>query len=409
MRGKVAVIGAGQGGITFSLLWILNKVVPAKNLTLFESPAGGLKKRLDVLQQAESWTFKIANPKDAAKIKSTHEITTLPKVTNDIATAVTGADYIHILTPAHHHRGLVSSLASHIDREGAYLIIHSDGVGGTLCARKILHEDTGSKRQQKVRRSVQILGTETLGITCKAFVNIEEGTVTSLLKRQKNNLLATGVPIRPMEKNMAKVQPFFLPTKLQPCNDPLEEGVHDSPAFHALGMLGNVSKIMAVARGDRDPFNFYLSFTKKMTERMERFDKERARISVNLGMEPAKSCRTFLNGAYDIALTDKKGRRRSLHEMLNDRKTPYYGGPEVSPAPSILTHRYLTEELPTRVVPMWSLGKALDMDVPVHQSVIDEVIALGMERIVKEGRTLAAMGISRPGVRKWKETVKQFY
>ncbi len=409
MRGKVAVIGAGQGGITYSLLWILNKVVPAKNLTLFEPTVGGLKKRLEALQQAKSWTFKIADIKDPAKIKTAHEISKLPKVTDDIAEAVTGADYIHLLTPAHHHRGLVRSLAPHIDRKGAHLIIHSDGVGGTLCARKILHEDSGSERQQKIRKSVQILGTETLGITCKAFVNIEEGTVTSLLKRQKNNLLATGIPIKPMEKNMAKVQPFFLPTKLQPCHDPLEEGVHDSPAFHALGMLGNVSKIMAVARGDRGPFNFYLSFTKRMTARMERFDEERARISVNLGMEPAKSCRTFLNVAYDIALNDKKGRRRSLHEMLNDPKTPYYGDPAVSPAPSILTHRYLTEELPTRVVPMWSLGRALGMDVPVHQSVINEVIALGMGRIIKEGRTLAAMGLSRTGVRKWKETIKQFY
>lgn len=288
------------------------------------------------------------------------------------------------------------------------IIIHSEGVGGALCTRKILDDVSDSELHRKTLDSVRIVALETLAYACKVLVDTDDGTVTSLLKRQKNNMHVTGIPLLTLDENRREIAPFLSPTELRTCRDPLEVGINDTPAFHVIGMLGNAERIVRVGLGREDPFNFYMNITPEMTDRMERLDAERAQVGLRLGQRRPTDSREFLNISYDIALTDRDGRPRSLYDMIQDPMTPYHGAPEVSLAPDTLGHRYVTEEIPTRIVPLWSLGKALGMEMPVHKGVIDEVWARGFKHLIREGRNIETMGLSPDDVHNWQDTMKRF-
>lgn len=406
MKDKVAIIGAGQGAIAFSLRWIINKIVDPENLTIYEPQVKSLHKRFETMAEAKYWEMKIADPENPTQIKSKHKIKKYPHFTNNIAKAVKGAKFIHIITPAHYHRMHLKHLMSHIDQEDAYLIIHSEGIGGALCALKIIKDNLDGRNKKKLK-TLKILAIETLAFSCKAFVDEDKKTVTSWVKRQKDYMHVTGIPLDDLEDNVEKIQHFFEPTELKRCRDPIEVGINDTPAFHVIGMLGNVPKMLRVARGEEGIFNFYLEITPGMAQRMENLDHERALVAMKMGLERPTNSREFLQISYHIPLTDPNtDQPRTLYEMIQDPLTPYYGGPEVSPAPTSILHRYMTEEIPTRIVPTYSLGQALGVDMPEHERVLNEVRALGLERVIKEGRTLKAMGLTKQNVKRWKKKIE---
>lgn len=72
MKGKVAIVGTGQGAVTFALEWLRKKVVSPEDLVLYEPPVRHRTKRFDALAGADHWTHRISDPTDPSKVASTH-------------------------------------------------------------------------------------------------------------------------------------------------------------------------------------------------------------------------------------------------------------------------------------------------------------------------------------------------
>jgi opine dehydrogenase len=64
-----------------------------------------------------------------------------------------------------------------------------------------------------------------------------------------------------------------------------------------------------------------------------------------------------------------------------------------SPAPAVLAHRYLTEDVPWRAVPVASLGRKLSVDVSVTAACVDLAPVLLGRDMWAEGRA-----VDRPGL-----------
>ena len=114
--------------------------------------------------------------------------------------------------------------------------------------------------------------------------------------------------------------------------------------------------------------------------------------------------------ALGIPLFDEDGRPRSLHEMVHDPRTPYHGGPEASLAPNSLKHRYIYEELPTRVYPVRSFGSLFEVEMPMHDYVIRKTAEItSHDSWGPISRGYAYMGLSEDDILNWPQARQRFY
>jgi hypothetical protein len=97
--------------------------------------------------------------------------------------------------------------------------------------------------------------------------------------------------------------------------------------------------------------------------------------------------------------------------MIHDEGTPYYNPPGAairSPAPKTMNHRYLYEEVMTRMAPLYYMAQVLDIDTPLHKRVIEEAGEILQRDYFKEGRSLDDLGLSPDDIIDWQTAKKRF-
>ena len=126
----------------------------------------------------------------------------------------------------------------------------------------------------------------------------------------------------------------------------------------------------------REEFLFYNEMSLQIANVIKEMDKERCLVLKRLGIRP-KSFLQWVKESYGIEATNYFEAFKTI--------TPY----RTITSPKKLHVRYLTEDVPTGLVPLSSLGNYLNLDMPITNSLISLAgVLLGVD-FKRNGRSLS--------------------
>jgi opine dehydrogenase len=153
---------------------------------------------------------------------------------------------------------------------------------------------------------------------------------------------------------------------------------HLTPLLHPAGCLLNAGRI------ERSHGEFYMyeeGMTPSVVRVIEGVDRERLHIGEALGID--------LPSGVDMMVESGYGPRGTLWESLNGSAglTPVKG-------PDSLANRYVTEDVPYGLVAWASLGRAVGVDTPVMDALVEIGGAIMGTNCWQAGRNLEKMGLA---------------
>ncbi|MBU1199214.1 MAG: NAD/NADP octopine/nopaline dehydrogenase family protein [Nanoarchaeota archaeon] len=353
---KITVVGAGKGGHAIAGYTALL----GNEVTLLTHT----KRKADIMKERNNQILLQGIINGEAQLKET---------TMNVESAVRDSELIFIVTDATAHQAYAKKMAPYLQNQKVILI--SPGVGGALEFYKIIKEFNPEA-------DVTVSETDTLIYACNV-PQIGE----SHIKAQKNSIIFTTMPEnKSIESEIQRLYPQF-----KDVNEPLM-GVDDSPVFHICGMIFNADRI-----NKKEDFNFYIDgITPDVARYMEEMDEERCEIAKALGIS-YRPIKQWLNIVYGVPVSD-------LYMMI--QHTPPYQNtlemPNRSPAPKSLIHRYLIEEILLRAVPTSSIGKALEIETPKYDEMIQRATDLTGINFREQGRKIEDMGLNQEQIINWK-------
>ena len=150
-----------------------------------------------------------------------------------------------------------------------------------------------------------------------------------------------------------------------------------APGLHPIPMIMNAARIEADGPYVYDSY----AITPTIAHVIETVDRERQLILRGLGASPA-SFAELLRESYGVAGDD-------FYEVV--RAVPSY---QQVMSPADLNYRYLSEDVPTQIVPAVALAQALDVQTPTLDAVIAFTNAMHGHDYRSSGWNLAKLGLA---------------
>jgi len=153
--------------------------------------------------------------------------------------------------------------------------------------------------------------------------------------------------------------------------------------FHPAITILNAARIEDT-HGD---FEYYVEgVTPAVAAILEKLDEERVQVAAALGIR-ANTAREWLYLAYDAA-------GRTLFDAMRANRG-YYG----IEAPHTVQHRYISEDVPTSLVPIASLGEMLGVPTPTMRAIITLAGTMHGVDYWAEGRSVEKLGLQGMSVK----------
>ncbi len=345
---KFAILGAGCGGQTFAgHLGSMGYDVVLHN----RSP-----ERLGNLAKDRRITLE-----GAIKAEGT-----IRAATTDIEEAVSDADVIMVVTTALGHGDVAKQAAPYL-KDGQIMILNPGRTFGSLEAANEIY---------KVRDiDMTICETNTLLYATRV---VEPGRAQ--VYGVKSEVSIASMHPEKTEMVIKMLENIF--PQMQGANNIMETSLGNIGAvFHPTIMLLNHMRILK-----KESFEFYTEGVNDIVERfMTNLDCERKTIAARLGTQ-VPSLEEWLSTRYSFNAS-------RLKELLQGN--PAYQG---IMAPKTFFHRYLLEDVPTGLVPLSLIGKAIGVKTPNMDYLISESERITGIEFSSEGRTLEKLGISEAQV-----------
>jgi opine dehydrogenase len=276
----------------------------------------------------------------------------------DLREALQGVTLIMAVVPAFAHGRLAEEVAPHIS-EDAVLVLNPGRTGGAVEVGAILH------RHGKHNPVVE---TQTLLFACR-----KKGEDSIQFNGIKDFIRAGVFPSEKTDAVMDRLNRILPQFRKVP--DILTTSLGNIGAmFHPASALLNVG-ILESGR----PYDYYRStMTPGVAGIMEQADRERMKIAGAAGAEVFSACQ-WLHESYGVE-------ESSLYNML--LMNPAYQG---IAGPSVIQTRYITEDVPTGLVPMEAFGSLFRIGTPTVSTLIHLADLLLHEDFRKKGRNLERM------------------
>lgn len=159
----------------------------------------------------------------------------------------------------------------------------------------------------------------------------------------------------------------------------VEAALHNpNMIVHTVGAVMSIPRIEAT---NGDYCMYHEVFTPSVWNILEALDQEKMNILMHLGLQP-------------LPYTEACKFRNSLDEQRDGKEVffEYASMPERAKGPLCVNSRYITEDVPQGLVLMESLGKVLNIAVPICTSLIEMASAALQTDFRKNGRTLQKLG-----------------
>ena len=358
---KITVIGAGNGGhaLAFHLSQKGHKVLLyehpdfAAHLEGIETKGG-----IEAIEGLERNGHKIAAQMSGfAKIHS---------LTTDMKAAVNFSDILLMIVPSFAQEPLFSLAMPHL-REGQILVL-LPGNFGTLVFKRMMKEAGMDQR-------VIFAEANTIPYACRATA---PGEVFILAMKQ--GLDFATLPGNAIARIGDRLQEI-LPLKLFLLENVLEAGLGNANMIvHPATAVLN----MGLAESRQGAFYFYKEgMSESVSKVQQKIDDERLEIARALDLQAApfiETVKTFYN--LDVKSIKDFAETSPIHSSFG------HDGP-TNPR-----HRYISEDCPYLLVPLYGFGKLLGVETPAIESIIRIASIYNDTDYLTQGRTLESLGLS---------------
>jgi len=341
---RFCVIGAGSGGRAFA--------------------AYVASKGHDVSLYNRSY-YRIADIKRKGGIEAFGALEgfySIDLITHNIGFALNDSDIILVVTPASAHKSIAKSIAPFL-RDGQVIFLNPGRTFGAVEVHRVLEK-------KRPELSVFIAEAQTLLFTCRA----DEENGVNILKIKDSVNFAT-FPDKYVHDVCDIIEEVF--PQLHPIDDYLEVTLNN------IGMLLHPA-ITLFNAGMMDygkEFKFYSEgATSKVCQVLEMIELEINTIFNLLGIQQLRFHK-WASKSYGIEAN-------SIHEAIQK-----IGAYKPVKAPDQLITRYLTEDVPTGLVPISSLGTFLNVETPTIDSIIYLTSLLCGIEFKKNGRTMQELDL----------------
>jgi opine dehydrogenase len=296
----------------------------------------------------------------------------MAKVTSDINKAIDEVKYIFVVTPAFAHEGYAKLLQGKATADQVIVVV--PGAFAGLLFR-------------------MVFGDRACPVIAELNNLPYDARVTEPCKVAIHGFNPVGIAFMPAQKGpeligeMRRFRPY-----VRIYSDVLEAGLSIvNPGVHTGPCLLSVT---AIENSSKQPFFLYEhGVTPSACKLNIRIDNERRAISKRLGYANAKPIEDFSGMSEGFTWQELYMR---IHGNIS--LTPISG-------PHAITSRYFTEDAPYGLVPWSSIGKAVDVETPVIDSIINIYNVIHERNWWEEGRTAKDLGLLGLTVQQIKEYV----
>jgi len=339
LKETIAIIGAGNGGRAFA--------------------AYLAQRGYDVILCYR--TLKnIKKIKETAKIMAKGQINEtfdLTDVTDDYQDAVSRAEIVLLVVPANAHESIIKTIAP-VLKPGQIILLNPGRTWGAIHAFNLInsiHPDL----------DIFVGETQTLYFTCRKIADVGvdilriKEKVAVCFYPESNNIY--------LEDTMKRIFP----------NLNFVDDIRITSLNNIGAMIHPATVILNAGSIDRnEPFLFYKEgMTEHVVRILEQIDKERCTVINRMGLE-AKCLLEWLKETYDCQEDDLYNAFRSISCYSTIK------------APDFLETRYLTEDVPTGLVPIASIGDYFGIETPMIDSIIRLVDGSLGTNYFETGRTI---------------------
>lgn len=347
-----AVLGAGHGGLAM-----------AGHLAIM-----GFDVRLFNRSEERLWGVKSRGGIVVEKEDCKPGFGKINLITTDIEEAVSGVDIIMVAVPATGHRYMAENSAQHL-KDGQIIVLNPGRTFGALEFKQVLTE-------KNVTADVIIAEAQTFIYASRAV-----GPGHAKIFRIKNSIPVASLRAHLIPEVLKKLRIAY-PQYVAGDNIFKTSFDNIGAVFHPALCVLNAGWIEDISE-----FQFYLQgVTPSVAQLLEKLDDERVKVAEALGIR-ALTAREWLYLAYAAV-------GNNLHESM--RANPGYRG---IMAPTRLNMRYITEDVPTSLVPIASVGKKFGVATPTIDAIIFLASKLTNCDYWSTGRTVERLGITNMTLR----------
>lgn len=280
--------------------------------------------------------------------------------TDKLADAVQDADVILVATPATAHRELAGQLAPLVGPK-TLVVLLPGRTGGALEFARALSEHGGA---------CQVGEAQSFPYACRRLPGGQ--AYIYQVKRWVPFAAFPATANRPALAILRSVFPQFVGVP-----DVWHTSLENIGAvFHPAPLILNAGKVESGIDFDY----YHEGMTPSVAAVMEGVDAERLAVARALGVR-VLSAREWLRRAYGAS-------GATLYQAIQNN--PAYRGIR---APRTLQHRYISEDVPTGLVPLASLGRQLDVPTPQIDSLIELANRIHGVDYRATGRSVARLGL----------------
>ncbi|MCR4417588.1 MAG: NAD/NADP octopine/nopaline dehydrogenase family protein [Ignavibacteria bacterium] len=344
---KFAVIGAGHGGLAM-----------AGHLAIM-----GFEVNLYNRSEERLWGVKSTG---GIRIESDFGLEGFGEIriaTTDMKEAIENVDIIMVVVPATAHRFIAEQMGPHL-KDGQIIVLNPGRTFGALEFKQVLNS-------MNIKTDVILAETQTFIYASRAI-----GPGQAKIFRIKNSIPIASIRAHLIPEVLKKLRiayPQFVP------GDNIFKTSFDNigAVFHPTLCILNAGWIEDVS-----DFQFYVQgVTPSVAKVLEEVDSERVKVAEALGIR-SLTAREWLYLAYSAS-------GDTLYDAM--MANPGYRG---ILAPKRLNMRYLTEDVPTSLVPIASVGKKLGVETPTINSLIHLASLLNQTDYWEIGRTVERLNIA---------------
>ena len=345
----VAIIGAGIGGIYLAA----------------QLGVAGFKLRLHDIDDARLADIRAFGGLDVEGEQG--GFAAIERVTGDLSSAVDGAEGIIVVTGGNAQPTVARSLAPLL-RDGQIVLLIQGNTGGSLLVRRALDE-------AGCRADVAVAEMDNYPYSCRRLAPTRILPIVA-----KRWLQIATFPGNRIAEVHPRLSPLFPQALAAP--NALWTGLTNANAMlHVANCVANAARIEA-----GETYKFYAEGVTPAVARLyQAIDRERVAVAAALGAS-APSLEDWFERVYGV-------REASLVETCR-RLTYASDGPyQATGTPRSLDHKFITEDVPTGLIPISALGAAAGVPTPTIDALVELVRTMTGRGFADDGRTLARLGL----------------
>ena len=290
------------------------------------------------------------------------------RTTTNLPSAVDGAGVIIVVTGGNTQAAVARSLAPLV-RNGQVILLIQGNTGGSLIVRRAL-KDAGC------RAEIDVAEMDNYPYSCWRL----SPTRIRPIVRKRWLQIAT-FPGNRIGEVFSRLSPLFPEAVAAP--NILYTGFTNANAMlHVANCVANAGRIES-----GDSYKFYAEGVTPAVARLyEGINAERVAVAAALGAS-VPSLADWFDRVYGV-------REATLVETCQ-RLTYNSDGPyQATGTPKSLDHKFITEDVPTGLIPMSALGAAAGVRTPAIDALVEMVRRMTGNDFAADGRTIERLGLS---------------